>query len=323
MTLASPSVVAAREAAPARLGSLSHPRATVARWPYRPLAAIHIGADAVALKIVRPIVTGCYETVYVERAPLAGAESLVSTMRRYLRTCRSHDAIPRVAAGTAFDHLPAAAELTAQAARETATKIELLSSRDEARLVCLGVQGRSPAPERVLLVAMDGGDVELVFAAGAQPVALWRLNLDGAGPWEIAAASAELSDDIAATRLRHAARRVVAEARLGGVPGTVGQVIALSGAGRLVRGMAGPGRSHLTACRLRETNVGLMACWRRDQESGFRSRDIDRLLARALVLEAIIDHLGADGVRASDAGLLDGLLADSNQESPRELQRLS
>jgi exopolyphosphatase/guanosine-5'-triphosphate,3'-diphosphate pyrophosphatase len=296
------------------------PRLSISPWPYRPLAAIQIGIEDVALKIVRPIVTGGHETVHMEREPLRDddaapdqrADDLVEVLRRYGRACRQHGAIPRAAVGGNYLGRRGGAGLIAHARQETMMEIELVSEREEARLLCRGVLAARPASERVLLIGMDGDTVNLILAAGDQPVALWDLELDRARLLEVATAPSGLADDDAAARLRGEARRIVSKAQLGAVPSAVGRAIAVSGAGRLVRGLAGRHGNDVSASWLHRTNDVLMACWRSDWFFEHASPEAAVLLFRALVLEALVEHLGLQSMRACEAGLLDGMLVDAN-----------
>ena len=280
-----------------------HPSAMLPlAWRHRPLAAIRIGIDEVALKIVRPIVTGGAEVIHLERVSLgcddaqdetqspARSDKLIAVLRRFDRICRGHAAIPRVVAGSAFCGLAGPADLIARAQREAEIEIETLSSRQESRLLCRGVLKGRPSSERALLVTTDGAWVSLVFAAGSQPVALWTLGLDLTRVREIAMATTDAADGENATELRREARCMVSAARLGVIPGTVGHVILVADAARLA--------------------------WSDGPQA--RTRELNRTLFRGLILEALVDHLGLAGVKASQASLLDGVLVDLAGAQSRE-----
>ena len=185
--------------------------------------------------------------------------------------------------------------MIARAQREAAIEIEPLSSRQEAHLLCRGVLTGRAASERALLVTTDGPNVSLVFAVGDQPVALWALGWNDAGSRELAGATGSAADDADATELRRRARRMVSEARLGAMPRTVGHVILAADAARLAWGQ---GRQ-------------LKSCNRR------------RGLLPRLILEALVDHLGLDGIKIFQASLVDGLLADPTWAGAREALPLS
>jgi hypothetical protein len=309
MTLAMPGLIDTRPRTNAPLEWSPTPALPISRWQHRPLAAIRIGIDEVALKIVRPIVAGGGEVVHFERTSIecdeartqgrapgrAPAETLSETLVRYGRFCRAHGAIRRAVAGSAFCSLPGASEVIARAQREAALEIEPLSSRQEAQLLCRGVLTGRTASERALLVTSDGPNVSLVFAVGDQPVALWALGWNDAGSREIAGATVSAADDADATELRQRARRMVSEARLGAMPRTVGHVLLASDGARLAWGQ----RRQLEACNPR------------------------RGLFPRLILEALLAHLGLDGIKISQASLVDGLLADPTGAGAREALPLS
>jgi hypothetical protein len=51
-----------------------------------------------------------------------------------------------------------------------------ITEREDARQLCSRVLAGTPASVRSLLIDVEGEDALLVFAAGAQPIAMWRLR---------------------------------------------------------------------------------------------------------------------------------------------------
>jgi len=52
-----------------------------------------------------------------------------------------------------------------------------ITERENTRLLCARGLAGAPASVRSLLIDLDGEDARIVFAAGEQPIALWRLRV--------------------------------------------------------------------------------------------------------------------------------------------------
>ena len=224
----------------------------------RPLAAIDVGTNAVRLEIVRPLPDGTLETVHQERDPVRPGEGvftggsiqrpvadrLLATLRRYAALCRRHRARVRAVATSAVREARNREEIVRRVRREAGLELEVISGREEARLICLGVLDGRPQHARSLVVDIGGGSTEVALGLGEKPSALHSVALGAVRLTEIFGASGKVP------RERLAVMRSFAEEafrdqlpRLGphhkvalGSSGTINAIVAwASGSGRLTR----------------------------------------------------------------------------------------
>ncbi len=154
------------------------------------LAAIDVGTNAVRLELARVLPDGALETLHQERDPVRPGEGLfktgvikrevadrlMSTLRRYAALCRRYGARVRAVATSAMREARNRDELVRRARREAQLNLEVVSGREEARLICLGVLHGKPPLKRSLLIDIGGGSTEIVYAFGEHPRELWSLG---------------------------------------------------------------------------------------------------------------------------------------------------
>ena len=128
------------------------------------LAAIDVGTNAVRLEMARPLPDGNLELLHQERdavrpgeglwrtgaMPKEVADRLLSTLRRYGALCRRHRARVRAVATSAVREARNRDEIVARVRREAGVNLEVISGREEARLICLGVLHGTPDRVRSL-----------------------------------------------------------------------------------------------------------------------------------------------------------------------------
>ncbi|MFL5274112.1 MAG: Ppx/GppA phosphatase family protein, partial [Anaeromyxobacteraceae bacterium] len=138
------------------------------------LGAIDIGSNAVRLELARPLPDGSLETLHQERDPVRPGEGvfatgsiarpvadrLLATLRRYGAVCRRDGAIVRCVATAAIREARNAGEIVRRARAEAGLEIEVVSGREEARLICLGVLHGKPPGARSLVIDIVGGSTE-------------------------------------------------------------------------------------------------------------------------------------------------------------------
>ena len=154
------------------------------------LAAIDVGTNAVRLELARPDADGALETLHQERDPIRPGEGvfttgrmpeetadrLLSTLRRYAALCRRHKARVRAVATSAMRDARNSQEIVQRVREEAGLNLEVVSGKEEARLICLGVLHRKPEHVRSLVVDIDGGSTEVALATGERPDDLWSLS---------------------------------------------------------------------------------------------------------------------------------------------------
>jgi exopolyphosphatase/guanosine-5'-triphosphate,3'-diphosphate pyrophosphatase len=149
----------------------------------RVLAAIDLGTNAIRLEIARPLPDGSLETLHQERDPVRPGEGVfatglipkkvadrvMATLSRYAALCRRYKARVRAVATSAVREAKNSDEIVRRARREAGTELEVVSGREEARLICLGVLAGRPPRARSLLVDIGGGSTEVATAEGVHP----------------------------------------------------------------------------------------------------------------------------------------------------------
>ncbi len=286
------------------------------------VAAIDVGTNAVRLEIARVLPDGAVETLHQERDPIRPGEGvfatgrmppdaedrLVATMRRYAALCRRYHARVRAVATSAIREAKNGPDVARRIRREAGVALDVVSGREEARLICLGVLRGRPAGARALVVDVGGGSTEVAAAVGEEPKALWSVPLGAVRLTEIFGASGRLPASrlaalrsFAAEAFREAIPRPPARVRTAlGSSGTIGAVVDFAAEG---------GRS---ATR-REVSRAVDALARMsvsERRRRFEPRRAEIVVAGAVALEAAMDHLGLAAIAAVDTGLRNGVLVE-------------
>jgi exopolyphosphatase/guanosine-5'-triphosphate,3'-diphosphate pyrophosphatase len=287
------------------------------------VAAIDVGSNAVRLELVRSLPDGTREVLHQERDPVRPGQGvfatggmsaevqkrLMSTLRRYASLCNRHGAEVRAVATSALREARNREAVIRRAEKETGLRLEVISGTEEARLICLGVlEGRSPRSKTVC-IDIGGGSTELARALGEQPIELWSLAI---GSIRLGETFAETLDK--KTRLslmRGYAREAVTRAlpkRLTGLPRTA---LGSSGTIRAVVGFAAAeGTGHVTRRQLRRAVQELGVMSDAELRKHFEPARADIVVAGAVILEALANHLHLESITAVDRGLRHGVLVD-------------
>jgi exopolyphosphatase/guanosine-5'-triphosphate,3'-diphosphate pyrophosphatase len=294
-----------------------HPSDTV-------LAAIDVGTNAVRLEMARPIPGGGLETVHQERDPVRPGEGLfttgamprpvadrlLATLRRYAALCRRHKARVRAVATSAVREARNRNEVVERARKEASLNLEVISGREEARLICLGVlQGAAP-DAKALCIDIGGGSTEVSSAIGEEPTNLWSVSVG-------AVRLAELFDAESAINgkklklLRAYAGEAIAEATPRRIPGYPRTALGSSGTVRALVGFAAAhGTGHATTRQLEQATETLAQLSPEERRRRFDPRRGDIIVAGAAILEALASHLNLSAVVAVERGLRHGVLVD-------------
>ncbi|MHB8418897.1 MAG: Ppx/GppA phosphatase family protein [Myxococcales bacterium] len=289
------------------------------------LAAIDVGTNAVRLELARPLADGSLELLHQERDPLRPGEGvfktgvisrevadrLMSTLRRYGALCHRFHAKVRAVATSAVREAKNREEIVRRARREAGLDLEVVSGREEARLICLGVLAGQPAHVRSLVVDIGGGSTELALAHGDRPDQLWsvavgavRLSELFPAPGRVKKKRLELMRSFAEEAFREALPERLPARRVLGSSGTINAVVTFaSGAGQ-----ASPRQISRAVDELADMAP-------EERRKRFDSRRAEIVVAGAVILEAVMARCGLAGIAAVDRGLRDGLLIDLNRRS--------
>jgi exopolyphosphatase/guanosine-5'-triphosphate,3'-diphosphate pyrophosphatase len=303
--------------------------------PLQPvLAAIDVGTNAVRLELARPDTDGALETLHQERDPIRPGEGvftsgempketadrLLSTLRRYAALCRKHKARVRAVATSAMRDARNREEIVQRVRDEAGLNLEVVSGKEEARLICLGVLHRKPPQTRSLLVDIGGGSTEVAIATGERPDDLWSLALGSVRLTEMFDAAGKVTPK----QLR-LMRSYVEEQMRKALPEHLSHVprVALGSSGTInavVGYAASEGTAHVSVRQLQQAVETLAEMPPERRRKRFDPRRADIIVAGATILERVARHLGVESVTAVNRGLRDGLLVDLmyRQDETRE-----
>jgi exopolyphosphatase/guanosine-5'-triphosphate,3'-diphosphate pyrophosphatase len=286
------------------------------------LGAIDVGTNAVRLELARRLPDGSLQTVHQERDPVRPGEGvfvtgsirrevadrLLSTLRRYGALCRRDGAMVRAVATSAVREARNGPEIVRRAKVEAGLDLEVVSGREEARLICLGVLHGRPPGARSLLIDIGGGSTEVATARGEEPTDLWsvavgavRLTEMFSTAGKVPPARLALLRSYAAEAFREALPDRVQRPRAAlGSSGTINAVLAFA---------ASKGRS---ASRKEITHAveELAGMGIEGRRRHFDAGRAEIVVAGAAILEAAVKRLGLDQVTSVDTGLRNGILVD-------------
>lgn len=288
------------------------------------LAAIDVGTNAVRLELARVLADGALEPLHTERDPVRPGEGvftsgylgdqvvdrLLATLRRYGALCRRHGARVRAVATSALREAKNRDEIVRRVKREAGLSLEVISGREEARLICLGVLHGKPKRQRSLCIDLGGGSTEFIDAQGEVPRALYSVDVGAVRLTELF----QLSQDVGKKKLRLVrdyARELMAEALPRRIAGAPSHVIGSSGTiGAVVGFSRSEGVGHATFDEI-SWAVGELAGMDLDERrKHFDPKRAEVVVAGAVILEAALRHLGVERITAVDQGLREGLLQD-------------
>lgn len=288
------------------------------------LAAIDVGTNAVRLELARVLPDGSLETLHTERDPVRPGEGLftsgsmrrdvadrlLATLRRYSALCRRYGARVRAVATSAVREARNRDEIVRRARREAQLNLEVVSGKEEARLICLGVLHGSPPLKRSLLFDIGGGSSEVAFAFGEHAKELWSLDLGAVRLTEMFRLSGEVPKK-QLKLIRRYARDAAAEALPAKLPGRPAAALGSSGTIQTVVGFArAEGTGHATTKQLEKAVEELADMDSERRRKRFDPRRADIIVAGAVILEALMKHFDLDTITAVDRGLREGVLLD-------------
>ncbi len=288
------------------------------------LGAIDVGTNAVRLELARVLPDGSLETLHTERDPVRPGEGLftsglinkevadrlISTLRRYAALCRRYGARVRAVATSAVREAKNKDEIVRRARDEAGLTLEVVSGREEARLICLGVlHGKAPTT-RSLCIDIGGGSTEIIFAAGETPKDLWSVDLGSVRVTELF----KLRDKVGKkqlTLIRNFTREMIAETIAHPIKGAPSAAIGSSGTiGAIVAFARSEGMGHATMLEVTRAVEELADMDLVKRRKRFDPRRADIIVGGTLVLEAVMRHLKVETITAVDRGLREGVLHD-------------
>lgn len=288
------------------------------------LAAIDVGTNAVRLEMARPLPAGGLETLHQERDPVRPGEGLfttgampkpvadrlLATLRRYAALCRRHRAQMRAVATSAVREARNRNEIVERARKEAGLNLEVVSGREEARLICLGVLHGAAPHARSLCIDIGGGSTEVASAIGEQPTNLWSVSVGSVRLAQLFDASGVIPAK-KLKLLRDYAGEAIEEAIPARIPGYPRTALGSSGTVRALVGFAAAeGRGHATVRQIGKAVDMLAALSADERRRRFDPRRADIIVTGGVILEALAKHLNLSAVVAVERGLRHGILVD-------------
>ncbi|MGC2163130.1 MAG: exopolyphosphatase [Silvibacterium sp.] len=302
-------------------------------------AAIDIGSNSCRLKIARVVRHGLrmvHEDREVTRlgasvfeAGLVSPDAMAATLRalkRFYKAVQMHgaDQVRAVATAAMRDARNGRAFL-AWVKDETGWDVEIISGLEEGRLIHRGVMSNEPGTAgRCLLIDVGGGSCEVSLSDHKRIVETVSLPLGAVRlTQEFLKSDPPTRDEIVrmkkfvARELRRASRKIVPE-RVRVVIATSGTAAALSAASQAMHKARPSKRQYQApvadvaklAAKLTKMNNAA-----RSAVPGIGPRRSEIIVAGAHVYAELLEHFGLPGLRYSDMGLRDGVLAQMLAES--------
>ena len=283
------------------------------------VAAVDVGANSVHLLVavvtgrrVEPLVD---ESVFLglgDRVDTTGTlgpskrGELVATLVRYAETARRLGAELIAFVGTEpMRRASDAASAVQEVGLATGVPLYVLDPREEAELTLIGVTLGRPITRELAVVDVGGGSSQIALIGPDHPPASIGLRLGGARLTAAFVAS-DPPTEAEVERLRAEARRLVAElpelraAELIAVGGTASNLVKVLPAAALDRRLD---RNRLEAALEVLRSEPSASAAERHAINPTRAR---LLPAGSLILEAVMAHLGVDGLAVSEAGVREG-----------------
>jgi exopolyphosphatase / guanosine-5'-triphosphate,3'-diphosphate pyrophosphatase len=302
-------------------------------------AAIDIGSNSCRLKIAR-VAQHRLHMVHEDRevtrlgssvfeAGLVSPDAMAATLlalKRFYKAVQMHGA----------DHVRAVATSAMRDARngraflawvkdETGWEVEIISGLEEGRLIHRGVVNNEPGTAgRCLLIDVGGGSCEISLSDRKHIVETVSLPLGAVRlTEEFLKTDPPTKDEIArmkkfiARELRRASRRIV-PGRVQTIIGTSGTAAALSAASRAIHKVRPAKRAYLTPVEDIHKLARKLTRMKNEARSsvpGIGPRRSEIIVAGAQVYAELLEHFGLRGLRYSEMGLRDGILAQMLAES--------
>ncbi|MCA3012009.1 MAG: Ppx/GppA family phosphatase [Myxococcaceae bacterium] len=297
------------------------------------LAAIDVGTNAVRLELARALPDGALETLHTERDPVRPGEGLfttgviskavagrlVATLRRYASVCKRHGARVRAVATSALREARNRDEIVRRVKRDAGLILEVISGREEARLICLGVLTGKPARQKSVCIDLGGGSTEVIFAEGEQPRDLWSVDIGAVRMTELF----DVRGTVPRRKLmlmRSFARELMEESIPYGIPGLPSSTLGSSGTiGAIVAYARSEGVGHATLLEVSRTVEALADMDLEKRRKRFDPRRADIITAGAVILESVMKHLKVQTITAVDRGLREGVLVDLVRRKKQEV----
>jgi len=288
------------------------------------LGAIDVGTNAARLELVCAHPDGTFETLHYERAPIrpgegvfesgnmadAVADRLVATLKHFAERCQRYEVQIRAVATSALRNASNAEAVLERVRTQAGIQLEVISGREEARLVCLGVCRGRPRAQRSLVLDIGGGSTEVALAQGGVPTELWSVPLGAVRLTGMFGSTGEVGHKKLALMRAHS-RQMFTEAVAVTSADLPDSAFGSSGTVRALTGFASGGRA--VKASLGEISAALekiVAMSPAERLQRFSAQRADIIVAGAVILESLAASMGLRSITSVDRGLRHGILID-------------
>ena len=253
-------------------------------------AVIHVDAREARLLIARRTADGAFQTLRQEHEIFnlgpRGLEDpgqlvidLANVLSRFQRLTELLGATVRAVATPSFLALPDCARLRERLWRVTRVPLQVISDREVARFVCMGVLSGRPPGHRSVLLDVGDHSTSIIFASATDPLAMWQLPLGTARLAVLSGVKARHPDHVRTVSWRQQIKDTLSAGHLDAIRGNAHDAILLR-----PRAWGAPPPRHHCA----------------DLVSA----------ATAVLLDEVATYLGIRNTQASDSGLSEGVLVE-------------
>ncbi len=314
------------------------------------LAAIDLGSNSVHMVLVETDRSGSFRVIGAEKEMVRlGARTLArhrlprAAMARGLEVMRKYKSLAESAGVDKILAVATSAVREAENGEDFLLRIgnelgiwpRVISGEEEARLIYLAalhsvhLQGR-----RTLVIDIGGGSVELALGKGRDLEHVASLKLGVLRMTEQFVHSDPLARRDEARLVRHVEEALaphlpaIRESGYQSVVGTSGTILAVAAlALQREEGRLPESLHHVTlpVARIHATRRWLVGSDARERlrAGSLDERRADIVVAGAVVLDTLLERLGAEDITLCGAALREGLILDYIQEHPRSLARAS
>jgi exopolyphosphatase/guanosine-5'-triphosphate,3'-diphosphate pyrophosphatase len=299
------------------------------------IAAIDVGSNSVHMIVCRIRPDLSFEVIDREkdmirvgagslaegRLPQANIDIAMQTLQKYRRLAESHGVDEIIVVGTsAIREAENGGDFITAARREVGVRVRVISGTEEARLIHLAAAYAVGIGRRAAVVIdMGGGSTEITLGTSARVELGRSFKLGAIRLTEKFATSDPLSPTDERRLIRHIRRDtrgylgLIARRKVQRVIGTSGTILALGALAAGVRGgSADIRRLTVTARDIRRLRDRLvpMTLDERLKVPGLDPRRADLAAVGAILLDTLLDGLGAESLTLCDFALREGLVLD-------------
>lgn len=238
----------------------------------------------------------------------ASRAALVETLTTYVATARQLGAVTIGLVGTEpLRRASDAPRIVAEVEAATSAPLHVLTHEEEALLTLVGVTGGRTVREETLVLDIGGGSSEFVTVAPGRAPRAGGVRI-GSARLLLASGSGDPPEPEALDRMRQLARAALRDA----VDADPAHVVAVGGTATNILKVteAGIADRRVDRRRLAAALATLAAAPADDivQRFGVKPTRARLLAAGCVIVEAVLDRYGIDGLEVADAGIREGVV---------------